>query len=301
MVKRRPVEVQQPYTCSRRVSEFFAFSLTETTRTLPSAASSDAPSRVQLGAAACAGAATASRARTEVSTARGRFIRLMLTASRPHPLHPEVVDTSTCGRRPRHRQRAHPDARSRRGRSRARSRSGQGRSWRSARTSATSATRAPRSSTRGGAALVPGLVDSHLHPFWGAELARGVDLGRARTQVEVLAALTAGEPERGWLFAWGLDYNAAPTPRQIGRGRPRRGRLRPPVGPAHRARHAARARAGPGDRPARLPGRLRGGVRERRPHRRAARDRRAGPRAARRAAAALARAARAATSRSSSA
>ena len=29
-----------------------------------------------------------------------------------------------------------------------------------------------------GNALVPGLVDSHLHPFWGAELARGIDLSR---------------------------------------------------------------------------------------------------------------------------
>src|SRR5690242_19622467 len=55
-----------------------------------------------------------------------------------------------------------------------------------------------------GAALIPGLVDSHLHPYWGAELARGVDLGAARTKADVLAALAAGEPERGWLFAWGL-------------------------------------------------------------------------------------------------
>ena len=36
-----------------------------------------------------------------------------------------------------------------------------------------------------GAALVPGLVDSHIHPFWGAELTRGLDLSRlprARTR-----------------------------------------------------------------------------------------------------------------------
>ena len=33
-----------------------------------------------------------------------------------------------------------------------------------------------------GAALVPGLVDSHIHPFWGAELARGLDLSHVRTQ-----------------------------------------------------------------------------------------------------------------------
>jgi predicted amidohydrolase YtcJ len=65
--------------------------------------------------------------------------------------------------------------------------------------------------------LVPGLVDSHLHPFWGAELARGVDLGALRTKDEVLAALADAKPQRGWLFAWGLDYDAAPTPHEIGR------------------------------------------------------------------------------------
>src|SRR3954468_12538522 len=67
-----------------------------------------------------------------------------------------------------------------------------------------------------GNALVPGLVDSHVHPFWGAELARGVDLGGLRTKAEVLAALAEAQPQRGWLFAWGLDYDAAPTGREIG-------------------------------------------------------------------------------------
>jgi predicted amidohydrolase YtcJ len=67
-----------------------------------------------------------------------------------------------------------------------------------------------------GQALIPGLVDSHLHPFWGAELARGTDLSQCRTREAVLAALAASSPERGWLFAWGLDYDAAPTPREIG-------------------------------------------------------------------------------------
>jgi len=67
-----------------------------------------------------------------------------------------------------------------------------------------------------GNALVPGLVDSHLHPFWGAELARGVDLGGLRTKEDVLAALAQATPQRGWLFAWGLDYDAAPTPHEIG-------------------------------------------------------------------------------------
>ena len=63
----------------------------------------------------------------------------------------------------------------------------------------------------GGQALIPGLTDSHLHPFWGAELARGVDLSHCKTSEEVLAALAAGTVNRGWLFAWGLDYDAAPS------------------------------------------------------------------------------------------
>jgi predicted amidohydrolase YtcJ len=67
----------------------------------------------------------------------------------------------------------------------------------------------------GGQALIPGLVDSHLHPFWGAELARGTDLSRATTTDEVLAALAATPPRRGWVFAWGLDYDAAPSAEQI--------------------------------------------------------------------------------------
>ena len=66
-----------------------------------------------------------------------------------------------------------------------------------------------------GQALIPGLVDSHLHPFWGAELARGADLSRAKTKPEVLAALAATPPQRGWVFGWGLDYDAAPTPGEI--------------------------------------------------------------------------------------
>src|SRR5919108_1266260 len=66
-----------------------------------------------------------------------------------------------------------------------------------------------------GQALVPGLVDAHVHPFWGAELARGTDLSRCRTKDEVLAALAASPSTRGWLFAWGLDYDAAPAPGEI--------------------------------------------------------------------------------------
>ena len=107
----------------------------------------------------------------------------------------------------------------RRGRSRAPSRCARGRSSPSATTSSDECDARTEVIDARGAALIPGLTDSHLHPFWGAELARGVDLSRERTQEDVLAALAAGEPERGWLFAWGLDYDAAPTPAEIARRR----------------------------------------------------------------------------------
>ena len=54
-----------------------------------------------------------------------------------------------------------------------------------------------------------------MHPFWGAELARGVDLRACRTPADTLLALRGGKPQRGWLFGWGLDYDAAPTPAEI--------------------------------------------------------------------------------------
>src|SRR3954451_4231200 len=66
-----------------------------------------------------------------------------------------------------------------------------------------------------GQALIPGLTDSHIHPFWGAEIARGADLSACASREEVLAALAASPVRRGWLFAWGLDYDAAPTPEEI--------------------------------------------------------------------------------------
>ena len=92
---------------------------------------------------------------------------------------------------------------------------GRRRSWPSATTCASTATRAPRSSTRAAPRSIPGLMDSHMHPFWGAELARGVDLSHVPSKEEVLAALARRGPHRGWLFAWGLDYDAAPTPPEI--------------------------------------------------------------------------------------
>src|SRR3954451_13693050 len=51
-----------------------------------------------------------------------------------------------------------------------------------------------------GQALIPGLTDSHIHPFWGAELARGTDLSRCTTPAAVLAALAASGPGGAWAF-----------------------------------------------------------------------------------------------------
>ena len=64
----------------------------------------------------------------------------------------------------------------------------------------------------GGRALVPGLVDAHAHPFWGAELTRGVALTSCGSAEEVRGALAA-ERERvgdGWVFGWGLDADVLP-------------------------------------------------------------------------------------------
>ena len=62
----------------------------------------------------------------------------------------------------------------------------------------------------GGATVIPGLTDSHVHPFWGAMIARGCDLTDARSLDEVRVRLTeerarcaSGE----WVLGFGLDYN----------------------------------------------------------------------------------------------
>jgi predicted amidohydrolase YtcJ len=62
-----------------------------------------------------------------------------------------------------------------------------------------------------GAAAIPGLTDSHIHPFWGAQIARGCDLSSARSLddvrsrlVEERARCASGE----WVLGFGLDYNA---------------------------------------------------------------------------------------------
>ncbi|MEU0940917.1 amidohydrolase [Embleya sp. NPDC005971] len=72
-----------------------------------------------------------------------------------------------------------------------------------------------------GGTVTPGLIDSHTHPIWGAELARGADLGGLTSFRDVLAALRAeadATVRKGeqWVFAWNLDYAAL-------EGRPIRG------------------------------------------------------------------------------
>ncbi len=58
--------------------------------------------------------------------------------------------------------------------------------------------------------MVPGLIDSHMHPFMGAVNAQGADLLDAHTLDDVLGAL---QVERAkcrpgeWVQGWGLDYN----------------------------------------------------------------------------------------------
>ena len=62
-----------------------------------------------------------------------------------------------------------------------------------------------------GAALVPGLTDSHIHPFLGAQSAIGADLTGLRTHDGVLAALRA-ERQRSapgaWVRGYALAYEA---------------------------------------------------------------------------------------------
>jgi predicted amidohydrolase YtcJ len=58
-------------------------------------------------------------------------------------------------------------------------------------------------------AIVPGLTDSHFHPFWGAEATQGVDLTKART-LDGLRALLSAERRRvgpdAWVIGWGLTF-----------------------------------------------------------------------------------------------
>ena len=61
-----------------------------------------------------------------------------------------------------------------------------------------------------GATVLPGLVDSHLHPTFGLDLAAGLDLSGCRTLTAVrnaLAAAAAVADGDDWVQAWGLDPN----------------------------------------------------------------------------------------------
>jgi predicted amidohydrolase YtcJ len=63
----------------------------------------------------------------------------------------------------------------------------------------------------GGAALLPGLVDSHMHPFHGTDRARGVDLTGIRRLEDVLGALRAERlrcSEGEWVLGYALAYEA---------------------------------------------------------------------------------------------
>ena len=65
-----------------------------------------------------------------------------------------------------------------------------------------------------GAALIPGLVDPHTHPVWGAiEQGQGVDLSSARTPSEVLELVAERLPGRAdgeWITGYGLNLNVFP-------------------------------------------------------------------------------------------
>jgi len=62
-----------------------------------------------------------------------------------------------------------------------------------------------------GITLVPGLVDSHIHPFRGTDSTRGAELGDLRTLDEVRGALAAERARCApgeWVLGWGLSYDA---------------------------------------------------------------------------------------------
>ena len=69
----------------------------------------------------------------------------------------------------------------------------------------------------GGATVVPGLVDAHIHPF-APDMVMGADLTGCASLAEVLSALEAERrrsgPE-GWVLGWGVSYEAFQG-RQIG-------------------------------------------------------------------------------------
>ncbi|QGV81424.1 amidohydrolase [Streptomyces ficellus] len=59
-----------------------------------------------------------------------------------------------------------------------------------------------------GAALTPGLTDSHSHPVWGLDMATGLDLSGVTDVDGLRAALRGAERTGGWILGYGLDHNA---------------------------------------------------------------------------------------------
>lgn len=62
----------------------------------------------------------------------------------------------------------------------------------------------------GGATLVPGLTDSHMHPALGLNLTAGLDLSACADLGSVRAALRTAAAAAGrdqWILGWGLDPN----------------------------------------------------------------------------------------------
>jgi predicted amidohydrolase YtcJ len=60
-----------------------------------------------------------------------------------------------------------------------------------------------------GVHLVPGLTDSHFHPFWGTEATQGADLTKAQSIDDLRAALAAERERVGpdrWVIGWGLTF-----------------------------------------------------------------------------------------------
>ncbi|MGI9823931.1 amidohydrolase [Agromyces sp. Marseille-Q5079] len=68
-----------------------------------------------------------------------------------------------------------------------------------------------------GAVVTPGLIDAHMHPIQGIELAVGIDFGGVRDP-EVLLAMLRAEADRvadgaagGWVRGWNVDYDVFST------------------------------------------------------------------------------------------
>jgi predicted amidohydrolase YtcJ len=58
-------------------------------------------------------------------------------------------------------------------------------------------------------AIVSGLTDSHIHPFWGAQATQGVDLSDVWTIDQLrfeLAAAWEQKAGQGWITGWGLHF-----------------------------------------------------------------------------------------------